>query len=110
MCELVVLWALRITHRAAFHLKKWRAIALAVESAVAGASWGWLSQARHKRPRSTPIEVRSFVASLKKNKKNSAPIIKNNFEPQKSTALPGLEPPTFYLRKKNTKFDAKSEE
>ena len=27
-----------------------------------------------------------------------------------STVLPGLEPPMFYLRKKNTKFDAKSDD
>jgi hypothetical protein len=27
-----------------------------------------------------------------------------------SAVLPGLEPPMFYLRKKNTKFDAKSDD
>ena len=33
-----------------------------------GRSWGWPCKARHKRPRSTPIGVRSFVMALKKKK------------------------------------------
>ena len=40
-----------------------------------GGSRGWPSQARQKRPRSTPIGVRSFVMALKKRNKDNATII-----------------------------------
>ena len=38
---------------------------------IRGASWGWPYKARYKRPRLTPIEVRSFVMALKKRNKST---------------------------------------
>ena len=40
-------------------------------SGVTGTSWGWPYKAQDKRPRSTPIGVRSFVMALKKRNKST---------------------------------------
>ena len=74
-----------------------------------GGSWGWPYKARHKRPRSTPITPLVFPLVLLFFLNRQSRIFSHIFALRFLPVLPGLEPPTFYLRKKNTKFDAKSE-
>ena len=75
-----------------------------------GRSWGWPYKARHKRPRSTPIATLVFSPVLLFFFNRQSRIFSHIFALRFSAVLPGLEPPMFYLRKKNTKFDAKSDD
>ena len=75
-----------------------------------GGTWGWPSQARHKRPRSTPIATLVFSPVLLFFFNRQSRIVSHMFALRFSAVLPGLEPPMFYLRKKNTKFGAKSDD
>ena len=59
---------------------------------VSGASWGWPSQARHKRPRSTPIATLVFSPVLLFVFKRQSRICSHMSALQFSTVLPGLEP------------------
>ena len=75
-----------------------------------GGSWGWPYKARHKRPRSTPIATLVFSPVLLFFFNRQSRIVSHMFALRFSAVLLGLEPPMFYLRKKNTKFDAKSDD
>ena len=79
-------------------------------STAPGGSWGWPYKARHKRPRSTPIATLVFSPVLLFFFNRQSRIVSHMFALRFSAVLPGLEPPMFYLRKKNTKFDAKSDD
>ena len=75
-----------------------------------GGSWGWPYKARHKRPRSTPIATLVFSPVLLFFFNRQSRMFSRVFALRFSAVLLGLEPPMFYLRKKNTKFDAKSDD
>ena len=77
---------------------------------IPGGSWGWPYKARHKRPRSTPIATLVFSPVLLFFFNRQSRIVSHMFALRFSAVLLGLEPPMFYLRKKNTKFDAKSDD
>ena len=64
-----------------------------------GASWGWPYKARYKRPRSTPIGVRSFIMAFKnkQKKKTHNQKVSHMFAHQNSEGFTGIEPLTFDL-------------